>query len=94
MTYRIQQPEVTQVLALGAASVASNAFGAQTWAIRVVSSGNCHFTLGTAPVATASKAYMAANQRPEYISVNPGDKIAVIQDGAATGNFYVTELSK
>jgi len=95
MTYRFQQPQATQALALGAASVAStNAFGAQTWAIRVVSSGNCHIDIGQAPTATATSAYIAANQKPEYIKVNPGDKIAVIQDGSATGTLYVTELSQ
>lgn len=94
MTYRFQQPQVTQHLALGAASVASNAFGAQTWAIRVVSAGNCHIDIGQSPTATANTAYIAANQKPEYIKVNPGDKIAVIQDGSATGNIYITELSQ
>lgn len=94
MTYRFQQPQVTQHLALGAASVASNAFGSQTWAIRVVAAGNCHIDIGAAPVATANSAYIAANQKPEYIKVNPGDKIAVIQDGSATGNLYITELSQ
>ena len=95
MTYRFQQPQVTQAVAIGAASVAStNPFGAQTWAIRVVATGNCHINIGQAPVATATSAYVAANQKPEYIRVNPGDKIAVIQDGSATGNVFVTELSQ
>lgn len=94
MTYRFQQPQVTQQLALGAASVASNAFGAQTWAIRIVSSGNCHIDIGQAPVASATSAYIAANQKAEYIKVSPGDKIAVIQDGSATGDLYITELSQ
>ena len=172
MTYRFQQPQVTQQLALGAASVASNAFGPQTWAIRVVATGNCHINIGPAgaqatatatetagavtavnvtnggsyttpptvtfsgggattqatgtavltngvvtsitintggagytsnptvtlsapgPVATATNAFVAANQKPEYIRVSPGDKIAVIQDGSATGDLYVTELSQ
>lgn len=95
MTYRFQQPQVTQVVALGAASVATtNPFGPQTWGIRVVTSGNCHIDIGKTPVATATTAYVAGNQKPEYIKVSPGDKIAVIQDGAATGNLFVTELSQ
>ena len=94
MTYRFQQPQVTQQIALGAASVASNAFGPQTWAIRVVATGNCHIDIGASPTASASTAYVAANQKPEYIRVSPGDKIAVIQDGSATGDLYVTELSQ
>lgn len=59
-----------------------------------MATGNCHFVVGTAPTATASNAYMAANQRPEYIKVEPGQKLAVIQDGTSTGTVYVTELSK
>lgn len=95
MTYRFQQPQVTQAIALGAASVASaNPFGAQTWAIRVVATGNCHIDIGKAPVATATSALVAASQKAEYIKVCPGDKIAVIQDGTATGNLFVTELSQ
>lgn len=81
-------------LALGAASVASAAFGAQTYAIRIVSSGNCHFAIGASPSASASSAYLAGNTKAEFIGVSPGQKIAVIQDGSATGNFYVTELTR
>lgn len=95
MTYRFQEPQVTQAVAIGAASAAStNAFGSQTWAIRLVATGDCHFTIGAAPTATASHAFMAGKQRPEYIKVLPGEKIAVIQDGTSTGTLYVTELSK
>ena len=84
----------TQKLALGAASVASAAFGAQTYAIRVVSTGACHIAFGSAPVATAGDALIASNVRGEFIGVTPGEKLAVIQEAAATGNLYITELSR
>lgn len=95
MTYRFQEPQVTQSVAIGAASAATtNPFGAQTWAIRIVATGDCHFTIGAAPTATASHAFLAGKQRAEYIKVLPGEKLAVIQDGTSTGTLYVTELSR
>jgi hypothetical protein len=94
MTYKHQDPQITQVLALGAASVQSAAFKPATYAIRVVSTGACHFNVGANPVAVAGNAFLVASQRPEFIAVDPGSKIAVIQDAASTGNVYVTELSR
>lgn len=93
MAHKLQSG-TTQKIALGAASVASTAFGKATYAIRVVATGNCHIETGPAPTATASSAYIAANQRGETFAVNPEEKIAVIQDASATGDLYVTELTR
>ena len=87
-------PGKTQKLAIGAASVSSTAFGAQTYAIRVAASGACHIELGPSPVATASSAFVAPNVRGEFIGVSPGEKLAVIDDGTVAGNLYITELSR
>lgn len=65
-------------VAIGAGSVASAAFGANTKIIRVHTDAICSIAVGgAAPVATASDARMAANQT-EYFYVKAGDKIAVI----------------
>jgi hypothetical protein len=82
---------ITQALTTGAASVASAAFGAQTYAIRVVATASCHIAFDRA--ATASDALVAPLAFGEQIGVVPGQKINVIQDTAA-GKLYVTELSR
>lgn len=84
----------TATSSIASTSVASSAFDAQTFAVRIIATGNCHIEVGPAPTATASSAYVPSSTWPEYMRVSPGDKIAVIQDGAATGNLYITELSK
>lgn len=87
-----------QVVAIGAASAKSTAFSSETYAIRVVADGKCHIRVGTDSVpgplaAVATDALVSANSQPEYIRVAPGEKLAVIQDGASTGNVSITELT-
>lgn len=72
-----QPPIAEQTVAIGGASVASAAFNAKTNYIRVHTDAICSVSVGSAPVATATKARMAAGQT-EYFCVNPTDKIAVI----------------
>jgi hypothetical protein len=83
-----------QNVTIGAASVQSTAIGAQTHAIRIVATGACHIETGPNPTATASSALIPANQRGEVFKVSPGDKVAVIQDGASTGTLNIVELSR
>ena len=83
-----------QVLALGAASVASAAVGQNTSIVRLVASGACHVDIGPTPVATAATGmYLAPSREGEYFRIGVGEKVAVIQDGAATGNLYLTEMT-
>jgi hypothetical protein len=87
----------SQNIAVTAASVASTAFAAQTRWIRVcligAAGGGCHIQPGDGtPTATATSPSLPVNWI-EYITVNPGQKIAVIQDAATTGNLNITELS-
>lgn len=82
----------TQTVAVGAASAANaTAFAPGTFAVRVVATTACHICFGATPVATTDHAYLPAGWVAEY-TVQPGQKIAVIQNAAA-GNLYVTELS-
>jgi hypothetical protein len=87
--------EVSDVLALGAASVQSVAIPAFITEVRLSSSGNCWVAFGTSPTAAAADGsiYIAAGQ-PEYFRVSPGQKVAVIQDGAATGNLSVGFMTR
>ena len=84
----------SQVLALGAASVASTAVGLNTTCVRLVASGACHVDIGPTPVASATTSmYVAPSREGEYFRIGVGEKVAVIQDGAATGNLYLTEMT-
>jgi len=83
----------SQIVALGAASVASTAVGLQTYAVRISSTGACHIAIGGAPVAVAANTLIAAGQVGEVFGIAPGQKVAVIQDGSATGNCSITELT-
>jgi hypothetical protein len=86
----------SQVITVGAASAqATNAFAATTQDIRIATTGNCWVNIATNPTATAGVGsfYLPATQI-EYVHVNPGQKIAVIQDGASTGTFSVSELTR
>jgi hypothetical protein len=73
-----KEPAVAQqTIAIGAGSVASAAFNAQTKFVRVHTDAVCSIKFGTAPVAVATAQRMAANAT-EFYGVVPGDKIAVI----------------
>jgi hypothetical protein len=83
----------TTVFTLSGSSQASAAFGAETFQIRVATSGQpAHVKVddGT-PTATASDALMPADW-VDYITVTPGQKIAVLQAGTA-GLLSVTEIA-
>ncbi|MDE2101734.1 MAG: hypothetical protein KGL39_31095 [Patescibacteria group bacterium] len=82
-----------QNVAIGAASVASTAVGALTHAVQISALGNCHIRIGTAPVAVATDTLVKATDPPRVFACGPGDKVAVIQDGSATGNCNITELT-
>lgn len=83
-----------QVLVLGAASVVSAAVGQNTTMVRLVSSGACHVDIGPTPVAVAATGmYIAPSRHGEYFRIGVGEKVAVIQDGIATGNLYITEMT-
>jgi len=86
-----------QSLALGGASVLSTALS-ESQSYRLAASGNCWVKFGTAPTAVAAAAdnhYIAAGG---VLHVHAGalgtsPKIAVIQDGAATGYLNISLAS-
>jgi hypothetical protein len=83
-------PGVSQNVAIGAASVQSAAFGELTTCVRVVSTSDCFIAIGQNPTATTSSMLLPAGA-PEYLAVDAGMKVAVIQQSAA-GSLNVTEL--
>lgn len=85
-------PGKGQNIALGAASVQNSpAFDPGTQMLRLNALGNCHVEVGQNPTATAASMLLKASDPPQFIRISKGDKIAVIQDGASTGNLQVQE---
>jgi len=76
-----EPPEATQVVAIGGTSTPSAAFGPSTRMLRVQSDVNCSIMVspapGATPVADTTQHRLAAGQT-EYLSVKPGDLIAVV----------------
>lgn len=94
------RPSTTQTLAFtGTSATATNAFGAQTYIIRVASNAGCHFRIVEAAggAATASDVYLPAGW-VDYILVTPGQKISAIQSPtnglvtATAGTLNVVEM--
>jgi hypothetical protein len=81
-----------QNIAIGATSVASAAFGPQSYMLRISAiGGNCHVNIGMAPVATGTDMLIKATDPAWLVKVAPGEKIAVIQDGSSTGFLNISE---
>lgn len=83
-----------QQIAIGASSTQNGiAFGNQTHALLLSATGNCHIAIGTNPTATSTSTLLKSSDFQFHCKISPGEKIAVIQDGASTGNLSVTELT-
>ena len=68
------------------------AFGSGTYKVRLATGAQpAYFALASDPTATSSSNLLGANV-VDYVTVHPGEKIAVLQAGTA-GTFTVTELS-
>jgi hypothetical protein len=80
------RPGATQTLAVGPASAASSAIGADV--VRLLSTVDVHLAFGAAPVADANCLFLPANL-PEYFACEAGDQVAAIQDSVG-GTLYIT----
>lgn len=81
-----------QEVTTGAASAASTAFGAQTFAVLLSATAACRILVGDGtPTALATSTYLPANV---FLTVtcNPGQRVAAIQESGA-GKLSVTELT-
>lgn len=66
-------------VAIGAGSLQSAVFGENTRMVRLHTNVICSYAVGTNPTATANSRRMAANST-EFIRVEPGFRVAVIQN--------------
>jgi hypothetical protein len=82
----------------GGASAQSTAFGTQTRRIRVCVVGvyaadaGARIEIGDNPVASATTTLLPVNE-PEYFTVSPGQKVAVLSNNATAGTLNVVELT-
>jgi hypothetical protein len=97
-----RQGAVQVVAYTGTAATIANAFGTETYQIRLCANSACHYLISeTANVvaATVSNASFLPANMIEYVIVQPGQKLSVIQAPtgglvtATNGTLNVTELS-
>jgi hypothetical protein len=89
---------VTQTIAYDGNTAVTNAFGAQTYQVRLASTSACNYEIGDG-VQTASSAdpFLPANVI-EYVTVSPGQRISAIKSPtnglvtATAGTLYITEI--
>lgn len=75
-----QEPaNATQDVSVGAGSTQSNAFAATTRMVRVVADVDSRILFGSNPTATSTSILVVAGQA-EYFGVEPGTKVAAIQN--------------
>lgn len=78
-------------LTMSGSSQQTGAFGSQTYAVRIATGAQPgFFALGTNPTAANTDNLIGTNAI-DYIKVNPGEKIAVLQAGTA-GSITITEM--
>jgi len=93
------RPGVTQTVAYDSSVAATNAFGTETYQVRLVSNSGCCYQVGDgAQTATTASPYLPANV-VEYVIVTPGQRIAAIKAAtnglvtATAGTLWITEVS-
>ena len=90
---------ITQTIAFDASSAIVNAFGSETYQLRLVADSACCYRIGDgAQTATAADTFLPANVI-EYVIVSPGQRVSAIKattNGLVTataGTLWVTEMS-
>jgi hypothetical protein len=103
MSFFPKQPSsrtgITQTIAFDASVAITNAFGPETWQLRLVADSGCCYRVGDgAQTASVADSYLPANTI-EYVIVSPGQRIAAIKAAteglvtATAGTLWVTEMS-
>jgi hypothetical protein len=89
----------TQTIGYNASVAVANAFGSETYQLRLVSDSACCYRIGDgAQTATTTDPFLPANII-EYVIVSPGQRISAIKAGsdglvtAVAGTLWVTEMS-
>lgn len=90
---------VTQTIAYDSSVGAANAFGTETYQLRLVANSACCYRIGDGTqTATIADSYLLANV-VEYVIVSPGQQIAAIKAAtnglvtATAGTLWIAEMS-
>jgi hypothetical protein len=103
MSFFPKQPSsrtgTSQIIAFDASAAIANAFGPETWQLRLVADSACCYRIGDgAQTATVADIFLPANTI-EYVIVSPGQRIAAIKAAtnglvtATAGTLWITEMS-
>jgi hypothetical protein len=103
MSFFPKQPSsrtgLTQTIAFDASVAIANAFGPETYQLRLVADSACCYRIGDgAQTATTADMFLPANTI-EHVIVSPGQRVSAIKaatNGLATataGTLWVTEMS-
>ena len=93
--YPTSRAGTIQTIAYDGTSVgASNAFGAQTYHVRVCSNADCTYRIGDGvqTAGTDGTSVFLPAKTVEYVSVTPGQSIAAIATGSS-GTLWIVELT-
>lgn len=97
--YDASRLSTTQTIAYDGNVAVTNAFGAQTYQVRVVANSACHYKIGDgAQTAATSDPFLPASW-VDVVSVTPGQRISAIKAAsnglvvATAGTLWVTELT-
>lgn len=89
---------ITQTIAYDSSVPITNAFGMETYQIRLVANSACCYRIGDGEqTATTADTYLPPNTI-EYVIVSPGQRIAAIKAAtnglvtATAGTLWVTEM--
>lgn len=89
---------VTQTIAYDSSIGATNAFGAETYQVRLVANSACCYRIGDdVQTATTADTYLPANA-VEYVIVSPGQRIAAVKAAtnglvtATAGTLWISEM--
>lgn len=88
---------VTQIISYDGTTAITNAFGLQTYQIKIASTTACNYHIydagGSATASNTTDPWLPANWI-DYVTVSPGQKISAIKaSGGTAGILTVTELS-
>jgi hypothetical protein len=103
MSFFPKQPSsragATQAIAFDASAAITNAFGPETFQLRLVADSACCYRIGDGvQTATSADTYLPANVI-EYVIVSPGQRISAIKAAtnglvsATAGTLWITEMS-
>lgn len=103
MSFFPKQPSsragVTQTIAFNASTAITNAFGSETYQLRLVADSACCYRIGNGTqTATTADPFLPANTI-EYVIVSPGQSISAIMAAsnglvtATAGTLWVTEMT-